>query len=241
MLVEICANSYQSAINAERAGAHRIELCAELAVGGVTPSYGLIKKVTEVLSIPVFVLIRPRSGDFIYSDEEFQIMKTNIKLCKELGCDGIVSGVLKPDHTIDLERTKELIELSDSMQFTFHRAFDWVSKPLEAISQLSQIGVDRVLTSGQEVTAEEGLSLLKEIQRKTSITILPGGGINAQNTLLFKEEGFSEIHLSASKQMQTISVPKVSMNSSKLLSDTGYTYSDTAHIQQLLKKIADAH
>lgn len=241
MLVEICANSYQSAVNAERAGAHRIELCMELAVGGVTPSYGLIKKVTETLAIPVFVLIRPRSGDFTYSSEEFQIMKANIALCKKLGCAGVVSGVLKQDNTIDLERTKELIKLSDSMQFTFHRAFDWVLKPLEAIDQLAEIGVNRVLTSGQEMSAVKGISLLKELQQKTVITILPGGGINASNALLFKKTGFSEIHLSASKQLQTIATPRVSMNSSGLLSDTSYSYSDTTHIQQLLKDIADAH
>ena len=125
MKLEICANSYQSASNAEKAGAHRIELCAELAVGGITPSYGLLKKVMHDLTIPVHVLIRPRSGDFTYSDAEFQIMKENILICKELGVTGIVSGVLKLDNTIDIERTKELVAVAKPMNFTFHRAFDW--------------------------------------------------------------------------------------------------------------------
>ncbi len=131
MLLEICANSYQSAINAEKAGANRIELCAELAVGGITPSYGLLKKVMNDLTIPVHVLVRPRSGDFTYSDAEFQILKEDILICKELGVLGIVSGVLNLDNTIDLERTKELVETAKPMNFTFHRAFDWVLNPMD--------------------------------------------------------------------------------------------------------------
>ncbi|MFY0603306.1 MAG: copper homeostasis protein CutC [Flavobacteriaceae bacterium] len=239
MIVEICANSYQSAINAERAGAHRIELCSELAVGGITPSYGLLKKVIAALSIPVYVLIRPRSGDFTYSNDEFQIMKENIILCKELGCAGIVSGVLHADNTIDLLRTKELIECSKPMCFTFHRAFDWVHKPLESAHSLHQIGVDMVLSSGQEVSAEKGIKLLKKLQDKTSLRILPGGGINTENIHLFKKAGFSEIHLSASKQIQTIDSPKVSMNSSKLFDEAKISYSDVATIQAILKILKD--
>jgi copper homeostasis protein len=126
MKLEICANSYQSALNAEKAGADRIELCSELSVGGITPSYGLLKVVSENITIPVFVLIRPRSGNFNYSDAEFDIIKNNIKLCKKLGLKGIVSGVLNDDNTIDIKRTQELIELSSPLSFTFHRAFDCV-------------------------------------------------------------------------------------------------------------------
>ena len=122
MILEICANSYQSAINAEKAGAQRIELCSEISVGGITPSLGLLKKVMHSLSIPVQVLIRPRSGDFHYSNAEFDIMKENILQCKELGCAGIVTGILHKDNTIDLKRTSELIELSKPMCFTFDRA-----------------------------------------------------------------------------------------------------------------------
>ena len=110
MILEVCANSYQSAINAQRAGAHRIELCSELAVGGITPSYGLIKQVVSTLSIPVFILVRPRSGNFTYTDVEIDIMKQDIEMCKILGCTGVVSGVLNADNTIDEERTKALVE-----------------------------------------------------------------------------------------------------------------------------------
>lgn len=200
MKLEICANSYQSAKNAQEAGAHRIELCQELSVGGITPSYDLLKKVIEELDIPTFVLIRPRSGNFVYSDDEFQIMKTDIQLCKDLGCKGIVSGVLKPDNTLDEERTKVLIDLAKPLPFTFHRAFDEVKNPKKALSQLIELGADRVLTSGQKPTAEEGLELLKELHSiaENKITILVGGGVSAENVILFKEAGLTEVHASAS-------------------------------------------
>lgn len=200
MKLEICANSYQSAKNACDSGAHRIELCQELSVGGITPSYGLLKKVIEELDIPVFVLIRPRSGNFVYSEDEFQIMKTDIQLCKDLGCKGIVSGILKPDDTIDVERTKILIDLAKPLSFTFHRAFDEVKNPKEALLQLIELGANRVLTSGKKTTAEEGLDLLKELNvlAKNRITILAGGGITSKNANLFKEAGLTEIHASAS-------------------------------------------
>ncbi len=149
MKLEICASNYQSANNAQNAGAHRIELCSELAVGGITPSYGLIKQVIENLSIPVFVLIRPRSGDFTYSDADFEIMKQDIQMCKKLGCKGIVSGVLNSDNTIDIERTKTLIELSKPLPFTFHRAFDWTPNPFEALKSLINLNVNRILTSSR--------------------------------------------------------------------------------------------
>ena len=200
MKLEICANSFQSAKNAQDAGAHRIELCQELSVGGITPSFGLVKQVIEQLHIPVFVLIRPRSGNFIYSDDEFEIMKHDIEVCKKLGCHGIVSGVLNPDHTIDLERTKTLIACSDHLQFTFHRAFDEVSNPEEGLEQLIVLGVTRILSSGQQPHADEGLETLKRWHEIANgrIKIMPGSGINRTNAKLFKDAGFEEIHASAS-------------------------------------------
>ncbi|MEM6719064.1 MAG: copper homeostasis protein CutC [Bacteroidota bacterium] len=236
MLLEICANSYQSAMNAEKAGAQRIELCSELAVGGITPSYGLLTKVMQDVQIPVHVLIRPRSGDFTYSDAEFEIMKANIQLCKELGCEGIVSGVLHADFTIDKARTKELIELSNPMTFTFHRAFDWTSNPKEAIRMLVELGVDRILTSGQAASAEKGIELLMELQTiaRENLIIMPGGGINPENVGLFKAHGFNEIHCSATELHQIIEPPKISMNSAKFLSDTYLATSNIKKIKQLL-------
>jgi copper homeostasis protein len=233
MKLEICANSYQSALIAQKAGAHRIELCSELSVGGITPSYGLIKQVIDTLSIAVFVLIRPRSGNFTYSEEEFDVMKHDIQLCKNLGCAGIVSGVLNKDNTIDIERTQELIELSKPLEFTFHRAFDCVENPQEALEQLINLGVERVLTSGLEASAEKGLELLKQLKEHVNgrITILPGSGINLQNAKLFKDAGFLEIHLSASKVVKN--------NSKSSMFDEIQKESNIETIKIILKIIND--
>lgn len=229
MILEICANSYQSAKNAQEAGAHRIELCQELSVGGITPSYGLLKQVVDTLSIPVYVLIRPQSGDFVYSDSEFDIMKQDIQLSKTLGCGGIVSGVLNNDNTIDIERTKDLVELSKPLAFTFHRAFDCVDNPSKALEQLIDLGVDRVLTSGQETSAKKGLNVLKQLHEQANgrITILAGGGINSDNARLFKDVGLNEIHASASSTIQ----------SDESLFSAPLTYSDTKKIKAILNAI----
>ncbi len=229
MLLEICANSYQSAKNAQEAGSHRVELCQELSVGGVTPSYGLLKQVTDTLSIPVFVLIRPRSGNFVYTEEEFDIMKQDIQLCKNLGCAGIVSGVLNKDNTIDIERTKALIVLSRPLQFTFHRAFDCVKNSFEALEQLIDLGVDRVLTSGLETSAKKGLNNLKQLQEQANgrIIILAGSGVTFENAKLFKETGLKEIHASASSTTE----------SDGSLFSTPLTYSDTKKIKAILDAI----
>lgn len=229
MKLEICANSYQSAKNAQAAGAHRIELCQELSVGGLTPTYGLLKYVIENLEIPVFVLIRPRSGNFVYSDAEFEIMKNDIQLCKELGCKGIVSGVLNLDKTIDLERTKELVKLSKPLTFTFHRAFDEVANPKEALAQLIDLGIERILTSGQASSAELGLPLLKELNEMAGerIILLAGAGVSSENASKFKEAHLKEIHASASSQLEEhnslFSVP--------------LTYSDPQKIKAILNAL----
>jgi copper homeostasis protein len=236
MTLEICACNYQSAINAQNGGAHRIELCTELAVGGLTPSYGLLKQVLRELTIPIFVLIRPRSGNFTYSDAEFEIMKHDIQLCKDLGCSGIVSGVLNSDNTIDIERTKQLIELSKPLPFTFHRAFDWTPDPFKALEQLIDLGAERILTSGQETSAEKGIGLLKQLKEKGNnrITILPGGGINSQNAKLFRNSGFTELHASASSLNPINKPPKLSMNSPQFFDETIEAVSDFEKIKGIL-------
>jgi len=239
MLIEICANSYQSAINAEKAGANRIELCSELAIGGITPSYGLLKKVMNDLTIPVHVLIRPSSGDFTFSDAEFEIMKDNIQLCKELGVAGIVSGVLQLDNTIDIERTQVLVALSKPMNFTFHRAFDWVINPLAAIKKLENISIQRILTSGQEASAEKGIDKLEHWNKSTDIEIMPGGGIHTSNIKLFQVNGFKEVHLSASTQIKTIDTPPISMNSHKHFEETQLAISDVQKITDCIALLSN--
>jgi copper homeostasis protein len=234
MKLEICANSYQSALNSEQAGAHRIELCSELNSGGITPSYGLIEKVISELSIETFVLIRPRSGNFVYSEAEFDIMKQDIIKCKSLGVNGIVSGVLMKDNTIDLERTKELISLAYPLPFTFHRAFDLISNPIEGIQQLIDLKVNRVLTSGQKNKALEGLTLLKDLKKKFSnqIIILPGSGINSKNVADFKKAGFIEAHASASITIEE----STALN----FDEIPQTISDTEEIKRILNVIQNS-
>ena len=239
MKIEICANSYESAINAENAGADRIELCSELAVGGITPSHGLIKKVIEAITIPVNVLIRPRSGNFSYSNSEFDVMKNDILICKEQGCNGIVSGVLLNDNSIDKKRTKELIELAKPLSFTFHRAFDWVDKPLEALEKLISLGTERVLTSGQKTAASKGINLLKQLHQQGNdrIIVLPGGGININNIMQFKSTGFKEVHFSATKLHRTPNSVKISLNSSHFFDETKVVISDFDKIKEMVNLV----
>ena len=194
MIIEVCAESYEYAVKAEKAGADRIELCKDLHVDGLTPDYETAKRTIDKLNIPVFILIRPRGGDFVNSKEEFELMKSDIVKFKEMGCKGIVSGVLNDDNSIDIKRTKELVELSRPLEFTFHRAFDIVSNPSKEIENLIEIGVDRVLTSGQKNKALEGLELLEELKNISNnrIIIMPGSGISP--LIIKKFKSFSEIH-----------------------------------------------
>lgn len=194
MIIEVCAESYEYAVKAEKAGADRIELCKDLHLDGLTPDYESAKRTIDTLNIPVFILIRPRGGDFIYSHEEFELMKRDILKFKKMGCKGIVSGVLNDDNTIDIKKTKELVELSRPLEFTFHRAFDKVNNPLNEIENLIELGIDRVLTSGQKEKAIDGLVLLKQLNSisKNRIKIMPGSGINKSNIVNFVN--FEEIH-----------------------------------------------
>ncbi|WP_335966306.1 copper homeostasis protein CutC [Galbibacter sp. PAP.153] len=239
MIVEICSNSVESACNAQKGGADRIELCAELEVGGITPSYGVIKRVVEKLSIPVFVLIRPRSGNFTYTHAEFEVMKEDIKFCREIGCKGIVSGVLNEDNTLDAERTKELIELAKPLSFTFHRAFDWVPNPDETMKNLIGLGCDRLLTSGQQPKALDGLPLLTVLQNKygKNIKIMPGSGVDEQNVLNFKEKGFAEIHFSASVPVKVLKAPPPISFNNNAFDESFVKKSDQNRIRQIVNKV----
>ena len=204
MIIEVCANSYESAINAELGGANRIELCKDLHLDGLTPDDEVVVNTINKLKIPVFILIRPREGDFNYSNEEYELMKVDIEKFKEMGCKGIVSGVLNKENTIDIKRTKELVELSRPLEFTFHRAFDVVSDPFKEIENLIDIGVKRLLTSGQKDKAIDGLDLLKKLNNISSnrIVIMPGSGVS-KNTLK-NFDLFDEVHGSFKNEINSI-------------------------------------
>ncbi len=236
MLVEVCANSLESAMNAEKAGADRIELCSELAVGGVTPSYGLLKAVADKISIPVRVLIRPRSGDFVYNNLEIDIIKKDIQCCRELGFEGVVLGVLQSDFSIDQNRFYDIQNMSHNLKLTFHRAFDLVTNPFDAMVQIKNFNVDTLLTSGQQTSAIKGVELLSKLnQESSSLVVMPGAGINPSNAHIFKERGFKAIHLSATKtQSKLQNKPSLTMNSSRLLSDDAVFISNKETIEEVI-------
>ena len=239
MIVEVCANSVQSALNAQQAGADRLEICTELGIGGLTPSYGMLLQMKEEISIPIHVLIRPRSGDFTYSDPEFNAMLKDIETCVELGFEGIVSGVLNEDATIDIQRTKLLLEASNGLQFTFHRAFDWVTDPMHSLEELERIGIHNILTSGQQSSAMAGMSLLKELKKAAqSCEIIPASGIRAAEASEFKKEGFNSIHLSGVRLHTRLGeLPSPSMNSPELLEEDKIAITDPEIIRNVIKTV----
>ena len=203
-ILEICAGSVESAIAARDGGAQRIELCAALEVGGVTPSAGLIAEARKVEGLTLNVIIRPRGGDFLYDSHEAACMEQDIRTCKQLGADGVVIGALTAEGDIDTELCKRLVAAADGMSVTFHRAFDMCRDPRKALEDLIAIGCDRVLTSGQAATALSGAALLKELVELAAgrIIIMPGCGVNSGNAAtILQESGAQEIHASARKSV----------------------------------------
>jgi copper homeostasis protein len=196
--IEICLDSVESARNAAEGGAHRVELCDNLFEGGTTPSFGTIRQARRSIDIGMNVIIRPRGGDFCYSDPEFQVMKDDIRLCKDEGADGVVIGILTPDGKIDVERTGELVERARPLSVTFHRAFDMTAGPLEALENIISLGIDRILTSGQEASVPEGIDLIAQLVKKAGerIIIMPGGGITERNfEKVVERSGAKEFHI----------------------------------------------
>lgn len=180
---EVCVESFHETIAALAAGATRIELCDYLDCGGTTPSYGTIKQVMENFDVPVMVMIRPRGGDFYYSKDEFEIMCHDIEVCKALHATGVVFGLLHTDHTIDVERTAQLVQLAQPMQVTFHKAIDETTDILKAVQQLAEIGIDRILTSGGKATAIEGSDMLLDMIKiaESRLKIIVCGKVTWEN------------------------------------------------------------
>jgi copper homeostasis protein len=206
--LEVCANSVVSALAAQHGGAVRVELCENLSEGGTTPSHGEIVIARKLLTIQLYVLIRPRGGDFLYTDEEYNVMVEDIKHCLQAGCDGIVIGILKADGTIDKERCSKLVRMAKAMGagVTFHRAFDMCADMGRALEDIIEIGCERILTSGGKSTAMEGFRAIGGLIEKAKgrITIMPGSGINDHNvTDLVRFTGAREVHSSARKKVQS--------------------------------------
>ena len=199
-VLEICCFNLESAIIAADSGANRVELCADPSGGGTTPGIGLIKAVRKKISIELYPIIRIRGGDFLFSEEEFDVMLHDVELCKTAGCDGVVVGMLLSDGRVDKVHSSILVEKAYPMGITFHRAFDWTRNPFESLEDIIDIGCERILTSGHQPTAMLGLPLIKELveQAADRIIIMPGSGVRASNIAdLRSETGAFEFHSSA--------------------------------------------
>ena len=200
MVLEIVVYNIESALKAQEGGADRIELCDNPGEGGTTPSFGTIENVLQNVSLDVFVMIRPRGGDFHYSNYEFHSMKRDIDQCQKASVDGVVFGILTPDGRIDKKRCKELIDRARPLKVTCHRAFDMTRDPFEALEDCIEVGFDRILTSGQRLKALEGADLIAELIKKASgrIAIMPGSGVNESVVEeIVRKTGTKEIHFSA--------------------------------------------
>jgi copper homeostasis protein len=238
MLLEICCYSAWAAKIAYDAGAHRIELCDNPGEGGTTPSYATLKWVNEHIPIPVFTIIRPRGGDFVYKSFELEIMKADILLCKSMGFQGVVLGLLAPTGEVDYEKTAQLTELAWPMEVTFHRAFDRTKEPYKALETIKKAGCSRVLTSGQRPTASEGINLIKELVclSANEIAIMPGSGIRSTNlSEIAKTTQAVEFHSSAGIVVPSSNFSPVSMHEHIQLLQP-----DTEEIKAMLKCLQTA-
>lgn len=241
--VEICVSSIDSCLIAQKAGADRVELCDNLLEGGTTPSYSTIVYAKEHLSLDTMVMIRPRGGDFLYNDIEFQLMKEDILVCKKIGVKGVVLGLLNTDGSIDKQRTKELIKLSQPLDVCFHRAVDMTSDYIKAVEDIIDCGAKRILTSGARNKAIEGMDNIKKIQNiyGDRIEIMVGSGVNSNNvSMLKKETNVSNFHLSAKYSIDsdmTFRHPIVSMGGINIneYSKTIANYDEIKKVVQLVK------
>ncbi|GHN01122.1 copper homeostasis protein CutC [Cytophagales bacterium WSM2-2] len=200
MTLEIVVYNIESALKAQEGRADRIELCDNPGEGGTTPSWGVIENVRQNLNIDVFVMIRPRGGDFHYSSDEYHVMKRDIDQCQKISVDGVVFGILNPDGTIDKKRCKDLVDRARPLKITCHRAFDMTRDPFEALEDCIEAGFDRILTSGQKLKAIHGVDLIAELIKKANgrIAIMPGSGVNEDTVEeIVRKTGTNEIHFSA--------------------------------------------
>lgn len=204
--VEVCIDSVAGALAAQQGGAQRVELCDNLIEGGTTPSAGTITLARRQIDIDLNVIIRPRGGDFCYSDIEFEVMKVDIEQAKKMGANGVVIGLLQADGSIDRERTAILVALARPLSVTFHRAFDMSHNPSEALEGLIELGLDRVLTSGQEASALEGIEVIAGLVQQAAgrIIVMPGGSVNERNIgKIITQSGAKEVHITGRSNVES--------------------------------------
>ncbi|MBO5728748.1 MAG: copper homeostasis protein CutC [Paludibacteraceae bacterium] len=241
---EICANSVESCVEAQRGGADRVELCAGMPEGGTTPSYGDVAVARRVLTTTkLHVIIRPRGGDFLYSDLEKEIMLEDVRMARRLGVDGVVFGALTAEGDVDMEFMRQLMEEAEGMSVTFHRAFDVCRNPREALEQIIELGCDRILTSGQMPKAEEGVELLRELVERAGerIVIMPGCGVNASNIAhIAKATGACEFHFSARSKRESDMIfrrSRVSMGGAVVIDEYSRDVTDVEIVKETIDRL----
>jgi copper homeostasis protein len=242
LLFEICVDSVDAALAAQEGGGDRIELCADLLEGGTTPSAGTVQLALEALQIPVNVIIRPRGGDFCYSDAEYGVMRRDVELVKSWGANGVVIGILRPDGTVDADRTGALIDAARPLSVTFHRAFDVTRDPHEALETLIGAGVDRILTTGQESSALEGLDLIADLVRRAGdrVIIMPGGINQRTAAKVASGSGAREFHfaaLTSADGRMTYRNPRVFMGGELRPPEYGLSVTDAAAVRSIIAAV----
>ncbi|MEG2478917.1 MAG: copper homeostasis protein CutC [Mucinivorans sp.] len=242
-IIEVCANSAESCVEAQKGGAYRVELCAGIPEGGTTPSIGEIKVAREFTNLKINVIIRPRGGDFLYSPLEIKTMKYDINAAKNAGADGVVFGCLDCNGDIDMAMCKELMECSTGMSTTFHRAFDVCRDPFIALEQIISLGFDRILTSGQKSDATQGAQLIAKLIQLSSgrIIIMPGCGVNETNIALLKDKtGANEFHMSARKSIDSKMIyrnEEVSMGGTVCISEFSREVTSAERVANSIQKL----
>jgi len=240
---EICANSVKSCLAAQEGGAHRVELCTAIPEGGTTPSFGEVAIAREMLQIKLNVIVRPRSGDFLYSPLEIRSMLKDIEMCKKLNVNGVVFGVLNSTGNINISAMNELMAASKGMSVTFHRAFDMCRDPHTTLEEIINLGCDRILTSGQQPTAEEGIPLLKKLneQAQNRVIVLAGSGVNETNIQkIASETGISEFHFSAREKQESQMAyrnPFVSMGGTVHINEYENAYTSARKVNDTIKTL----
>ena len=242
MIIEVCAYSLESCLNAQQAGASRVELCGGLGEGGTTPSAGLIGLVREKITIDLYVMIRPRGGDFVYGDDEMAVMRRDIDTARQLGANGVVIGVLLPDGTVDIARTHALVHYARPLGVTFHRAFDLTPDPLQALEDVIGTGAERILTSGQKPAAAQATDLLEQLaqQAKGRIEIMAGGGVSSANAQALAATGVHALHLTGKAfrpGRQTYFPDAISM-AGEIPDERSVMYTDPDRIAALIRAIS---
>jgi len=239
-LLEVCVDTVEGALAAQRGGAGRIELCADLVVGGTTPSLGLFHEVRSRVTLPVFAMVRTRAGDFVYRASELAVMRRDAVLLREAGADGLVLGALTPDGDVDHATTAELVELARPLPVTFHRAFDHVRDASAALEVLVELGVERVLTSGQRPTAPEGAERLRELVQQAGdrILVMPGGGIREEHLPeLVRRTGAREVHASARSRRPSAGRHASASVPIGYAGDDGIAFTDEARVRSFVRSL----